>query len=444
MNEAGPAGGTSLRIWHIAESYAPDYGGGASIFIRDHCHALAARGHDVRVLSTGRWDGKPYALRTDQDGPVEVTRVNLPYFRSVDPDGWELGLRRWRQHERRVAAVLEAALAEWRPDVAIYSTTRPLGEQCLITLRRHGLRIIAWLHEAWLICPRIMLLRSPLSEPCSGPGPVKCLECMYSNYDGTHARAAIKLSWRIPRIGPYFAYRIWRRARARRQVIGALAFSEYIIGANGPHLPGPVLKLPAGLNLEGLPSDQPVRPRVPFRFGFMGGFQPNKGIWHILDAAAALKGAGLEFELHVWGPGQEAARDEIARRNLEDRVVMRGMYEGAELWDAYSAIDVAIISTTVPEPFGRIPIEAAAAGAPTIGAKAGGVSESIRDGVNGLLYDFRDVDGLTRQMRRILEEPGLYDKLRAGLSPPVDTCTTGAAVEEAYRELLADAGAGSG
>jgi len=400
---------------------------------------LAKRGHDVRVLSTGQWDGEPYKVRTDRDGPIEVRRVNLPYFRSTDPDGWELGLRKWREHERRVATVIEDALAEWRPDLVVYSTTRPLGEQCLITLRRHGLPIIGWLHEAWLICPRIMLLRSPTSMPCSGPGTVKCLECMYSEYDGTHTRAALKLSWRIPRIGVYFAYRIRRRAIARRQLIGALAYSDFMVIANRPHIRGPVLNVPMGINLEDLPGEHPMRPRDPFRFGFMGGFQPNKGIWDVLDAAAALKRDGFDFELHIWGPEQEAADEELVERDLGDRVVLHGMYQGPGIWAAYDAIDVAIIATTVPEPFGRIPVEAAAAGAPTIGARVGGITESIRHEVNGLLFDFRDGADLTRQMQRILEEPGLYDKLREGLAPPVDTRTTGAAVEAAYRAVLASA-----
>jgi glycosyltransferase involved in cell wall biosynthesis len=195
-----------------------------------------------------------------------------------------------------------------------------------------------------------------------------------------------------------------------------------------------------GVNLEALPAEQPTRPRDPLRFGFMGGFQPNKGIWDLLDAAAVLKREGLDFELHIWGPGQEAADEAVAERDLGDRVVLHGMYEGAGVWAAYALIDVALIPTTVPEPFGRIPLEAAAAGAPTIGARAGGIQESIRHGVNGLLHGFRDVADLTRQMRRMLEEPGLYERLREGLSVPVDTRSRAVAAEDAYLALLADAG----
>jgi glycosyltransferase involved in cell wall biosynthesis len=429
----------TFRILQVAESYPPVYGGGAAIYVRDVSHALARRGHEVRVLSTAAWDAEPYAIRDDDDGPIKVRRVNLPYFRSADPDGFFLGLRKWKEHERRVDALIGDAVAEWRPDVVVYSATRPLGEQCLMTLRRHGLPVIGWLHEAWLICPRIMLLRSPTSEPCSGPGPLKCVECMYSQYDGTHMRAVAKLSWRVPRIRGYFAYRLRRRAKARQQLVGAIAVSEFMRRANQPHIPGPVLNVSLGVSLEGLPAERPVRPRKPFRFGFMGGFQPNKGIWDVLDAASTLQRGGFDFELHIWGPDDSDAREQITRRALSERIVLHGMYQAAEIWAAYDIIDLAIIATTVPEPLGRIPMEAAAAGVPTIGAKIGGITESIQHEQNGLLFEYRNAADLARQMQRVLEEPRLYDTLQRGLSAPVDTRNVGAAVESAYRELLANA-----
>src|SRR5690242_5608097 len=218
MSDAAPE--PSLRLLHVAESYPPDYGGGAGIVIHDVCHALAERGHQVSVLCTESRDGETYDTRSDSDGPIEVRRVNLPYLKSRDPEGWELGLREWRVHERRIAALVDREVERQRPELVCYNATRPLGEEGAISLHRHGLPVMAWLHEAWQICTRLMLLRSPTAEACSGPGPAKCLECMYSHYDGGHAAALLKLSWRVPRIGPYFAYRVRRRLHSRRALIG--------------------------------------------------------------------------------------------------------------------------------------------------------------------------------------------------------------------------------
>jgi glycosyltransferase involved in cell wall biosynthesis len=426
----------NLRIWHVLESYPPDYGGGTAITTRDICRFLAKRGHEVRVLCVENANRPCYTIRTEYDGAVRVDRVNLPYFKMHDPDGWQFGLLRWREHEQRIANLFEQMLAEWRPDLVDYHTSRPFGDECLISIARHDVPIVATLHDAYLICPRLNLLDSPVPRPCSRPKPLKCLECLYSHYDGSRAKAAVKLPWRLLKLGVYPAYRLWRRGMARRHVMAAIGRSAFMTQIHQPLLLGPVQHIPLGIDLTDLPAERPIRPRKPLRFGFVAGFQQSKGIWHVLDAAASLKRHGLPFALHIWGPSQEHGDAEIAARGLEDRVFLRGMYAPAERWPVYTEIDVAIMATTHCEPLGRVPMEAAAVGAPTIAPAVGGIPETIRDGVDGLLYRFRDPKHLEHQMRRTLEEPGLVEHLIKNLQPVLDTRSRIPAVEEFYISVL--------
>ena len=428
--------GRPLRVCHILESYPPDYGGGAAITTRDICRALALRGHEIQVVCTENSGGAPYARRTEYDGSIRVERINLPYFRTSDPDGWKLGLIKWIEHERRVKSLIDELIDELQPDVVDYHTSRPLGEECLSSIARRGVPIVATLHEGWLICPRLMLLRSPKNKPCSGPGPIRCLECLYSNYDGTHAKAAIKLPWRIIKLGALPAYRLSRRKTVRRNVTGAMARSDFMARVHQPHLEGQIQHIPLGIDLAEFRTGHPERPRAPLRFGFFGGFQQTKGIWDVLDAAEALKAKNLEFKLLIWGPGCESAPDEIAKRGLEDRVLLRGMYAPRELGDVYSEIDVALMATIVSEPFGRIPLEAAAAGAPTIAPAIGGITETIRDGIDGFLYKFRDPRDLEEKMRRVLQEPGLVGRLIQSLRPVPHTYDRVENVEHFYYQVL--------
>src|SRR5215471_14307319 len=92
--------GSKLRVLHLAETYPPDYGGGAAIVVQDLCRALADRGHELRLLCSESADREPYTSRVDWDGDVRVDRVNLPYFKMQDPDGSRLGLLAWKRHER--------------------------------------------------------------------------------------------------------------------------------------------------------------------------------------------------------------------------------------------------------------------------------------------------------------------------------------------------------
>jgi glycosyltransferase involved in cell wall biosynthesis len=199
----------------------------------------------------------------------------------------------------------------------------------------------------------------------------------------------------------------------------------------------PVVHIPLGVDLTGLPTERPERPRNPVRFGFAGGFQIHKGITDVLDVASSLRKRGLRFELHVWGPNQESGLPEVARRGIEDAVRLRGMFEPEERWSVFSEMDVLIMASRDMEPFGRVIQEAAAAGAPAIAPDVAGIGEQIRDGVDGLLYRFKDRQHLERQMACIIEQPELMSRLSRNLWAVVDTRAAVAEVEAFYFNTLA-------
>lgn len=61
--------------------------------------------------------------------------------------------------------------------------------------------------------------------------------------------------------------------------------------------------------------------------------------------------------------------------------------------------------STSPEPFGRVIVEAMAAGTPVIAARDGGVPEIITDGVDGFLAPPGDLDAYLAALRRVWSGP---------------------------------------
>jgi glycosyltransferase involved in cell wall biosynthesis len=344
-----------------------------------------------------------------------------------------MSLQAWWKHETRIRELVSPLLESWRPDLVNFHTPYSLFEEILPLLEARKVPSVGMLHCAWLICPRLDLLRSPTGALCNGPSPAGCLECLYSHWDGTHLKAAVKLPWRVAKLGIYPAVKLWNRKKARENVSGLIAYSKFMKEVHEGMIPGPVRFISLGVDLTGLPP-RPERPRKPVRFGFAGGFQTHKGIWNVLDVAAKLKSSGLEFELHVWGPNQEPRP--VEQRDLSDRVRLRGMFDPRDKWEVFADVDVLVMATRRAEPYGRVVQEAAATGAPTIAPDIGGISEQIRDNVDGLLFRFLDVDDLERQMRRVLVEPDLIHRLSGNLGPVTDTQVAVAEVEEFYLEVL--------
>lgn len=69
------------------------------------------------------------------------------------------------------------------------------------------------------------------------------------------------------------------------------------------------------------------------------------------------------------------------------------------------AIDLLVLPSQDPEPFGLVVIEAMAAGKPVVAPAHGGVVEIVEDGRSGLLVPPRDVTALAQAMLRILTNP---------------------------------------
>jgi glycosyltransferase involved in cell wall biosynthesis len=109
-----------------------------------------------------------------------------------------------------------------------------------------------------------------------------------------------------------------------------------------------------------------------------------------LELAVAACGR-LGRELVVIGEGPERARLE---RAAGPTVRFLGWRPDAEVREHYRAARALLFPGE--EDFGLTPLEAAACGTPTIAFAAGGALETVREGLNGLLFPEQTADSLAR------------------------------------------------
>jgi len=63
-----------------------------------------------------------------------------------------------------------------------------------------------------------------------------------------------------------------------------------------------------------------------------------------------------------------------------------------------------VVATPWYEPFGIVPIEAAACGVPVVGSAVGGLLDTVQDGRTGLLVPPRDPGALAAALRSLLDD----------------------------------------
>ncbi len=99
----------------------------------------------------------------------------------------------------------------------------------------------------------------------------------------------------------------------------------------------------------------------------------------------------------------------INEYQLLDQVVQISFYPEIEkLWDA---IDIAVVPSTEPEPFGLVAIEAMMAKKPVVGANHGGLTEIILNNETGFLVEPKSVSDLKKALMHLIENPSLRKEM---------------------------------
>ncbi|WP_209021780.1 glycosyltransferase family 4 protein [Nocardioides sp. 503] len=140
---------------------------------------------------------------------------------------------------------------------------------------------------------------------------------------------------------------------------------------------------------------------------------PHKRVEHAMETVAALRGRFPGLHLTVMGSGwwEPQLLQHRTDLGLEDDVTFLGHVSDRTKFEVLSGSWVHLLPS-VKEGWGLSIVEAASVGVPSIAyADAGGVCESILDGVTGLLA--LDQDDLVQQTARLLEDEELRHDLGA-------------------------------
>ncbi len=392
-----------LRLLGINNSYPPAARGGYGEICADVMSGLAARGHEVTMLTCGEgFDPRASSAADAVDG-VEVRReldyVLAPWRRPM------AGLRAVT-HDARV---MDEALAQGLDAVIVWHC-RGIVKTSLRMAHEAGVPVLYQLHDRWVLYER--------------PG-------------------SLHLPWaRLDRLG----------ARLPRELIGRVAASRIELRAPRIERDGVVCFVSEWLEREhtrrgwrprrrevvrcGVDVDAFARPtppaQPPRRLLFAGRIEPRKG----LDVAVrALAASDRGLTLTVAGPVDEPAYLERVRMlaaelGVAERITWLGEVPRTRVRDLLQDHDVLVFPSIGVEAYALGLLEALAAGTLVITSAPGGPQEYLRHDVNALLFEPGDVTGLVAALTRLREEEGLAARLLGGARRTADEISLRAIVDQ--------------
>jgi GT2 family glycosyltransferase/glycosyltransferase involved in cell wall biosynthesis len=428
-----------MRVLQIVHGYPPAATGGTELYADATAQALARGfGDEVTVLTREHAPGAPeFRVREERRGPVRVHLVNNT-FRTTQrfEDTYD---------NPRITGLAARLVDAVRPDVAHVHHLTCLSTTVIDALADRGVPIVLTLHDYWLMCHRGQLLDRDLRR-CDGPGRVGCAGC--AGVEGGAPPAAVagaRLLRAVERALPPAVAAPLRRsaaglaaslasdARGREASRRRLAHMHARL-ALVSRVIAPSAHLRARFVAQGFDGDRiavspygtgiVARPREPhdgpLRLGFLGSLMVSKAPHVAMEAAARL---APRVHLHVYGApaayhGDDGYATVLAARETRGAVTRHDAIGHGAVASVLAALDVLVVPSVWEENSPFVIHEALACGVPVVASRIGGIPEVVREGINGLLVTPGDAGDLARAIRRLVEEPGLLDRLRAGIEPP--------------------------
>ena len=426
-----------MRIVQTLGWYFPNHAGGTEVYVSELSDRLRAAGHDVLIAApeVGREE------RTYDYNGVPVYRYPIPQRATRD------------EAQGRVIVRGAERFHEWlrdvRPDVVhMHTYVTGMGLMELRAAKAIGARVIVTTHAASLgfTCVRGTMMRWGKTLCDGHVSPAKCVPC-YLQHRGV-ARPIGHLAAAIPRPVSALGRRMTGRAGTWIGMNDFLAYNrgaqrellqladrfvvltdwarEVLLGNGAP--PDKVVVNRLGIRYDGLPPHR--KSAKPITIAYIGRFDPIKGVGDFARAIAQMpRSSSIHFQFH--GPVLHRADLDVLERlkktvGPDAWVTFGGELDAAGVRDALSRIDVMCCPSRVVEGGPTVALEAMAAGVPVVGSDIPGISEIVRDRINGRLVPPGDPAALARVFTDIAKNPALIDEWRAAL-PHVRTMSDVAA-----------------
>ena len=351
------------RVLSVNVYYEPESFGGATIVAEEMNKRLARTNeYDLYALTVLREGiSEPYTVRRYSASGVPVFGVSLPTIRSAEQS----------YYNENLASCFQEILCEIRPDLVHLHSIQNIGIALPKLCQTLGIPYIITVHDAWWLCGRQFMFKEDGTP------------CLQQTIDMTDCEKCLNNS--------HFANTRFREltdtlAKAERILFPSVFFQKFYQRNGVP--PGKTL-----VNTNGIKKPQ-KRTRIWHgnapRFGYVGGNVDVKGI-RIIEKIFSKK-AFSPFPLKLVNNTSPLGLNsyEYSSLNCCENVEIVPAYTQETMDGFFDSIDVLLFPSQWTESFGLTVREAIARNVWVISTNAGGVTEAIVPGKNGIITELTD------------------------------------------------------
>lgn len=411
-----------MRIVMLTQFYPPVLGG-LERHVKDLSEALAARGHQVAVITLrqGGWNHEMPAY--EEAGGVRLYRIRGTTSRAEKL----LFVDERRSYappfpDPELTLAIRRILAKEKPDVV--HAHNWLSFSYLPLKQWSGAKLVITLHEFGLSCGKWTFIHE--DSFCTGPEWGKCRRCLVDHYGAVKGLITL------------VGQRAMRRSQDRLidmyvPVSQAVAAGSQLVGSGLPYevvpnfIPDKIAPPPAAF------ADKLAQlPHEPFML-FVGSFGKQKGIDVLLEAYR-----GLETAVPLVLIGYELSDFPLSQLNIPPNVHIFKNWPNTAVMAAWRRSSIGLIPSNWPEPSPTVVMEAMVAGVPVIASRVGGIPDIVAEGQTGLLVPPGDAAALQQAMHQLINNPDMCQQMGQAAQQRVtqfQAQTVVARIEKIYQTL---------
>ena len=363
--------------------------GGACVDVKEVASRLLKRGFDVEMVVSYMPDMYPRGHVNGSALPFKVHKIEFSPFTF---------------NALFVPRALRKVIDKVKPDYVYLGDSYFLKPYIINAVKNY--KVVARFYTYELLCPNYYLLYRDgrICEKNYFETPIDCIRCATSSMKDEIISNNLSV-WGQEYVGG-LAFMPFYYEYAKRSLSKCHALITYnsLCGRLLSPYSNNVFVIPGGVDTSAFShQSSAISLNGKVKKIFVSGRlrEVRKGLDVLLRAAAKLREKRDDFKIFAT----------IDRPFSEDYIVPMGWLDHQKIVKIYQDMDICVIPSLWEEPFGMVATEAMACGKPVVASKAGGLRDSIEDGVTGFHFPPDDANTLSEKINILLDDPSLREKM---------------------------------
>jgi glycosyltransferase involved in cell wall biosynthesis len=409
-----------LRILFAVHQFFPLWYTGTERFVLNLAKQFQRMGHCVEVLTYGWRDDSgfvPYKgilVKHYRYEGIPVIAIKHQETQSGEPVSFRI-------FDERLEPALESIIVKEKYDIVHVAHPFRCGSSCLHVASSKRIPVLLTLTDFWAICPNIIAVTNNGQLCCSPEGGKKCItDC----FQDTDKEILLK---RVEDINQMFGMADYCTT--------STYFLKKIIHSNYPLYKINVIRF--GKNYSDIRKNSRVYLKDShIAVGFLSTLQPHKGAHILIDAFNKIQQDNISLKIYGHYFDHYEYYQLLKKSASQKKVQFYDAYKYEDFQQMLDDLDIVVVPSIWWENSPLVLLRSLAHKVPVIVSDLEGMTEIIKEGENGFVFDVGNADSLANILKKIAQDPSILNRIKNNIISPPRIEEEAFEYECIYKEIL--------